>query len=149
MAENKNTKTGEIPEFLKPVDGEETGPRRTGVMGQKMAEEIAKLPEEIKSSEEPAVFGGVGAEIRETYLDRASEAITSRDEEYGKVLRNFENIAALWEPVFGHGVTVEQVALCMDLVKTARLISNPKHRDSWVDKIGYSAIGGELSEVTA
>jgi len=28
----------------------------------------------------------------------------------------------------------------------ARLFKSPNHRDSWVDLIGYAALGGELSE---
>jgi hypothetical protein len=32
----------------------------------------------------------------------------------------------------------------MDWVKTARLIETIDHDDSWVDKAGYSALGGEF-----
>lgn len=83
---------------------------------------------------------------RDTLIGSAQTAINGeREQEYGNASENFDRIAALWEVVFGHGVTVEQVALCLDLLKTARLIENPTHRDSWVDKIGYSALGGELA----
>lgn len=83
---------------------------------------------------------------RDRIIADAKTAINGeRELEYGDAAENFDRIAALWEVVFGHGVTVEQVALCMDLVKTARLVKNPTHRDSWVDKAGYSALGGELA----
>ena len=32
----------------------------------------------------------------------------------------------------------------MDWVKTSRLLSSMDHKDSWEDKIGYSALGGEF-----
>ena len=70
-----------------------------------------------------------------------------RNDDYGDPVENHERIAALWSVVFGHVVTAEQVALCMDLVKTARLIHNPRHSDSWLDKCGYSAIGGAIAHV--
>jgi hypothetical protein len=33
----------------------------------------------------------------------------------------------------------------MDWVKTARLLNTLDHEDSWIDKCGYSAIGGSFS----
>lgn len=69
-----------------------------------------------------------------------------RNEVYGDPTANHERIAKLWTVVFGFHVTAEQVVLCMDLVKTARLIQNPRHSDSWLDKCGYSAIGGEIAD---
>jgi hypothetical protein len=46
-----------------------------------------------------------------------------------------------------HGyVTPQHVALMMDWVKTARLLNDIRHDDSWIDKCGYSALGGEFTE---
>jgi hypothetical protein len=39
---------------------------------------------------------------------------------------------------------VQHVALMMDWVKTARLLQTPDHEDSWIDKCGYSALGGSF-----
>jgi hypothetical protein len=36
------------------------------------------------------------------------------------------------------------VALMMDWVKTARLLETIDHNDSWIDKVGYSALGGSF-----
>lgn len=84
---------------------------------------------------------------RDLIITDARMAINGeREREYGEASENFDRIAELWGVVFDRHISVEQVALCMDLVKTARLIVNPKHRDSWVDKVGYSALGGELSD---
>ena len=33
----------------------------------------------------------------------------------------------------------------MDLVKTARLDNDVTHADSWTDKCGYAACGGEIA----
>ena len=41
-------------------------------------------------------------------------------------------------------VTAKHVALMMDWVKTARLLETIDHEDSWVDKVGYSALGGSF-----
>jgi len=32
----------------------------------------------------------------------------------------------------------------MDWVKTCRLLETPGHHDSWIDKCGYSALGGSF-----
>jgi len=40
-------------------------------------------------------------------------------------------------------VKPHEAALCMAAVKIARLIATPDHRDSWVDGVGYFAIGME------
>jgi hypothetical protein len=41
-------------------------------------------------------------------------------------------------------VTAEQVAACMIGVKLARLAEDITKDDSWVDIIGYAALGGEI-----
>jgi hypothetical protein len=38
------------------------------------------------------------------------------------------------------------VALMMDWVKTARLLETIDHADSWIDKCGYSALGGSFNK---
>lgn len=43
-------------------------------------------------------------------------------------------------------LTPAHVALMMDWLKTARLLGGDmSHDDSWTDKIGYSALGGEIA----
>lgn len=85
---------------------------------------------------------------RDHILDKAKATINgAREEEYGDKKRNFQNIADLWSPIFGVKVTREMVAMAMNQVKIARLINSPGHEDSWVDAIGYMAIGYEVKEV--
>jgi len=79
-------------------------------------------------------------------LELAGQMIGSvRASEYGSAQENFARVAALWEAAFGWDVELHQVPLAMDLVKTARLVANPSHYDSWTDKAGYSALGAEVA----
>jgi hypothetical protein len=70
-----------------------------------------------------------------------------RRQDYGGVEESFERIAKLWSVVLDHEVTAEQVAICMVQLKLARLFVSPQHTDSWVDIIGYAALGGEISSI--
>jgi hypothetical protein len=84
---------------------------------------------------------------REKILQEARALICGpRADDYGDVRENFRRIAAGWSEIFGQPVTAVQVALAMDWVKTSRLITTPTHRDSWLDKAGYSALGAECSQ---
>jgi len=66
----------------------------------------------------------------------------------------YATIAAFWT-AYLHGAGVDgdfklqdyEVALMMDLFKTARLTHNPHHEDSWLDKAGY-IVGGHEKAVT-
>jgi len=83
-------------------------------------------------------------------LEEAQEIIYGdREQTYGAPGKNLENIANLWEMYLrGKGIIHEDcdglfaqdVALMMVLMKTARLINTPDHRDSLVDICGYAAL---------
>jgi len=84
---------------------------------------------------------------RDEILDEAKDLVSGdRHDDYGDAVVNFDRIATGWSVILGTDVTPVQVALCMDWVKTARLIQSPDHADSWVDKAGYSALGAEVSD---
>lgn len=84
---------------------------------------------------------------RSEVLEQAGAAINGdRHRDYGEASDNFRRIAAGWEVILGVDVTPAQVALCMDWVKTARLVQTPNHADSWVDKAGYTALGAEVAD---
>lgn len=88
---------------------------------------------------------------RKKLLELAIERTVKPEGEYGTPENNFEIIAAFWEVYLRAKYQVDirlhpvDVALMMDLLKTARLIKTPTHLDSWVDKGGYSACGAEVS----
>jgi predicted solute-binding protein len=80
---------------------------------------------------------------RDQLLHKAEELINGdRAKEYGDAKKNFEDIARLWSVVLGIEVTAQQMALCMIMVKAARLMKTD-HEDSWIDIAGYAALGGE------
>lgn len=90
------------------------------------------------------------APLREELLNDASDKITvSKEEEYGNPIASFERIAALWTAREMHlsnmVYTASDVAQMLALLQVSRLARDPEHGDSWVDLIGYAALGGEVS----
>lgn len=91
---------------------------------------------------------------REQLLDKAKEIVMgARQEHYGAPEDNFKNIARLWTAFLenerdarGDDTTIypHTVALMMNLMKIARLQSDPTHEDSWLDIPGYAACGSEI-----
>ena len=59
-----------------------------------------------------------------------------RQQDYGSVTENFNNIAKGWQVIFGCEITPEQVGLAMAWLKIARQTNKPK-RDNLVDAVGY------------
>tara|TARA_R110001632_G_scaffold17192_4_gene54793 strand:+ start:315 stop:620 length:306 start_codon:yes stop_codon:yes gene_type:complete len=88
---------------------------------------------------------------RDEILDTAKELINGqRAKDYGDAFDNFERIATGWNAIIKEAimtdgyVTEQHVALMMDWLKTARLLNDLSKEDSWIDKCGYSALGGEF-----
>jgi Domain of unknown function (DUF6378) len=87
---------------------------------------------------------------KKTCLLAAQAAVCGdRPLNYGSPENNFGRIAILWNawnaarrpgPYVG-----ADVAIMMDLVKSARLANNPAHSDSWIDKAGYAACGYDIA----
>jgi hypothetical protein len=91
-------------------------------------------------------------DIKEAIADEAKRIVTgSRREAYGTPEQNFDRIAVLWNAYLclAHGVeqdiTPLDVAAMMRLMKEARLIETPDHRDSYVDLVGYALCGAEIA----
>ena len=90
---------------------------------------------------------------RDEILLKAGDYINGqRAKDYGSAYDNFTRIADGWNLIVKEAfvttgyITPQHVALMMDWVKTARLLNNTDHDDSWVDKCGYSALGAEFHE---
>ncbi len=90
---------------------------------------------------------------RDKVLAEAKKTINGqRAKDYGDAYENFTRIADGWNLIIKEAqctngyVTPQHVALMMDWVKTARLLHNTDHDDSWIDKCGYSALGAEFHE---
>jgi hypothetical protein len=67
-----------------------------------------------------------------------------REKNYGSALTNHQRIAGLWSVFLQNEISPAQVAICMGLVKVARLIESPDHLDSFVDLAAYASIAGEI-----
>lgn len=87
---------------------------------------------------------------RDEILDTAKALISGqRAQDYGDAYHNFDRIAAGWNVIVANAqgpLTAKHVALMMDWVKTCRLLETIDHQDSWVDKVGYSALGGSFQK---
>lgn len=80
-------------------------------------------------------------------LDKAKEIVTkNRQTLYGPAERNFVRIASLWENYLQVSVQPHEVAICLALVKIARMDSAPEHLDNYIDLAGYAALAGELAD---
>lgn len=81
---------------------------------------------------------------REEVLAEAAQLISKdRNESYGGK-ENLRRTAAGWSTIAGVDITPEQVCLMMAWLKIARLC-HASHRDSFVDALGYLALGYECS----
>ena len=80
------------------------------------------------------------------YLDTATKIVTGqRQYDYGDKYQNHKNISDLWSSYLGKKISAHDVAICMLLVKVARL-KHRKTEDCYVDMAGYAAIAGEIYE---
>lgn len=63
-----------------------------------------------------------------------------RQEAYGSPERNCDKIARFWSVYLDKEITAVDVCQMMILLKQARLMNTPTHRDSIVDIAGYAAL---------
>ena len=80
------------------------------------------------------------------YLEEAARIVTGqRQFDYGNKYENHKNISDLWSAYLDKEVSPHDVAICMLLVKVARL-KHRKTKDCYLDMAGYAAIAGEISD---
>lgn len=91
---------------------------------------------------------------RERLLEEAREAVMGRGAAYGEPEDSFANITTLWndylrgtdeDPPYRE-LALEDVAIMLMLLKVARLMRSPMHRDSVVDIAGYAACLAEIQQ---
>ena len=87
---------------------------------------------------------------KDQVIKEAGNLIASdRQGEYGNPEDNFTRIAGGWNIIVKNAmrthaqITPAHVALMMDWLKSSRLLHDIESVDSWIDKCGYSALGGE------
>ena len=75
-----------------------------------------------------------------------AQRLTAKDRQqtYGDPRTNHCRIADLWTIYLGNEVTPQQVAICMALVKIARLMET-ETLDSFIDLAAYASIAGEIA----
>ena len=80
------------------------------------------------------------------YLETAAKIVTGqRQHDYGDKYQNHENIANLWSAYLDYDISAHDVAICMLLVKVARLKHRPTE-DCYIAMAGYAAIAGEIQD---
>ena len=83
---------------------------------------------------------------RSEILQKAEEYVTKdRAASHGDMEDNFTWIADYWTVYTGHQFDADDVAVMMMLLKIARIGSNNKNPDNWIDIAGYAACGGECA----
>ena len=82
--------------------------------------------------------------ISQDLLKEARELIGGdRQTDYGDKLKNHQNIADFWSIFLKKKISAHDVAICMALVKVARLMNQHK-KDSYIDGSAYFGIAGEI-----
>jgi hypothetical protein len=86
---------------------------------------------------------------RSDIINEADSAINvDRAATHGDAENSFNDIATLWnwwiEKRGANLLSAFDVAMMMDLFKTVRAVNNPSHIDNYIDKVGYTAIAGEI-----
>ena len=76
----------------------------------------------------------------EELLNDVQLTLVQRGSIYGSAETNHRRISELWSGYLDTYISPEQVAMCMLLVKTARLSQSSDHEDSLTDLIGYALI---------
>ena len=83
---------------------------------------------------------------REQVLQKAFKLVHGpRAKKYGPPLTNHQRIAAGFSVIFDQEVTPSQVVKALIWLKIARLV-NENDDDSWIDIVGYAAIGSEIAD---
>jgi len=76
-----------------------------------------------------------------TLLQEAREIIYGdREQTHGEPQKNLRAIADIWTALIGTRISPEQVCLMMIGLKLARAANQPRHREHWLDTIGYAAL---------
>jgi hypothetical protein len=72
--------------------------------------------------------------------------LTAKDRQkiYGDPRTNHCRISDLWTTYLAQQITPQQVAICMALVKVARLMET-ETEDSFIDLAAYASIAGEIA----
>lgn len=77
-------------------------------------------------------------------LRECADIADERQEQYGDVTQNFEDVRDICRAMFGIELTVQEVAKIMIAIKWSREKHQSKH-DNLIDAVNYTAILAHLS----
>jgi hypothetical protein len=78
-------------------------------------------------------------------LTNAADTIAERGLTHGHYDLTMLRTSKLWSDFLEREIDPADVAICMALVKLARLMETRTVGDSWLDAVAYFAIAGELA----
>lgn len=78
-------------------------------------------------------------------LRNAADLIQERGFAYGTPALNHLRISKLWSAYLERAIEPHEVAICMALVKIARLQESFQHQDSYEDCAAYVGIAGQIA----
>jgi len=78
-------------------------------------------------------------------LTNASDTIDERSATHGHYDLTLLRASKLWGDYLEREIDPMDVAICMALLKLARVMESPRHDDNFVDLVAYAAIAGELA----
>ena len=83
-----------------------------------------------------------------------NDILNERGKQYGDALLTHQMIGKIWTGILldklkpGMEIEPHEVTVCMDGLKSARLIRNPRLKDSYTDKPGYTELTETIVEQT-
>ena len=83
-----------------------------------------------------------------------NDILNERGKQYGDALLTHQMIGKIWTGILlaklkpGMEIEPHEVTVCMDGLKSARLIQNPRLKDSYTDKPGYTELTETIVEQT-
>lgn len=78
-------------------------------------------------------------------LINAHEIIQERSAQHGHYDLTLLRISKLWTDFLEREIDPMDVAICMALLKIARIMETRSNDDNWLDAVAYLAIAGELA----
>jgi len=123
--------------------------KEIGAMAKANPNYVAKIrrteKQPVLNNEAKVIMGKPRPKNRIWFLNEAELLINGpRANDYGESRINHERIATMWSIICKTEITPEQVIACMIGLKLSRLSEDITKSDSWLDIIGYAALGGEM-----
>jgi hypothetical protein len=78
-------------------------------------------------------------------LTNAADTIDERSRTHGHYDLTLLRTSKLWADYLEREIDPMDVAICMALLKIARIMETRSHDDNWIDLVSYCAIAGELA----